>query len=247
MDNVKKNKWFIAIKERGEYLFDVRDLKIIEPAPGTYHADPFLFRDLIFFELYDYQKGVIAVMDKQGCNIRTILKQPWHLSFPFIIEEGENVYMIPESAPNGTLDLYQCKDFKAQQWEFVKTLLRGAFADTTIIKKDNEFWMFTTEGNNNLRIYKAKAITGPWDLMVSDAYMHSRGAGNIFEMDGKLVRPTQDGEVYGKQIYIKEIGLNPYREKQEDMIYPTWFPGLTGTHTFNFDKTHVVVDGRIKI
>src|SRR3990167_8116592 len=78
MDNAKKNKWFIAIKEREPHF--LKDgyvgpdgVKIIEPAEGTYHADPFLFRNLIFFELYDYEKGVIACMDKDGKNMKLVL------------------------------------------------------------------------------------------------------------------------------------------------------------------------------
>lgn len=247
MDNVKKNKWFIAIKERGIGLFNTEDFKAIEPAEGTYHADPFLFRNLIFFELYDYKKGVIAYMDKEGKNIKTVIDQPWHLSFPFIFEDDDGqIYMIPESAPRGTVDLYRCAKFP-DDWRYLKTLLKGAYADTTIKKNGKEYLMFTTEGDNNLRIFKALAIGGPWDMIYSDAHMHSRGAGNIFEIDGKIIRPTQDGGTYGKQIFFKQIEI-PYKEKELNAeIKPTWFPNLTGTHTFNFDETHVVIDGRIKL
>lgn len=244
MDNAKKNKWFVAIKERGENLFDLSGLKIIEPAPGTYHADPFLFRNLIFFELYDYEKGLIACMEKDGKNIRTVLDRPYHLSFPFIIEENGEIYMIPEN--HHAIELYRCVKFP-DQWELAMTIAEGAFADTTILKTPKELLLFTTEGDNNLRIFRSQFITGPWEKIYSEAHMYSRGAGNIFELDGKIMRPTQDGEIYGKQIYIKEIGLGPYREKLEDTIYPTWAPNLTGTHTFNFDETHVVIDGRIKL
>lgn len=243
MDNVKKNKWFIAIKERGVELFDMSGFKVIEPAEGTYHADPFLFKELIFFELYDYQKGVIACMDKDGKNMKLVLERPYHLSFPFIIEDYGEIYMVPECSRG--IELYRCVKFP-DKWEFIMTLVEGSFADTTILKCDKEFLMFTTEGDNNLRIFKAQAITGPWERIYSDAHMHSRGAGNIFEMGGKLVRPTQDGEVYGKQIYFKEIRM-PYKEKIIGEIKPNWIPNLTGTHTFNFDDDHVIIDGRVKL
>lgn len=246
MGNVRKNKWFIAIKERGADLFDLRGLRAIEPAEGTYHADPFLFRGLIFFELYDYEKGVIACMEKDGSNIRKVLEKPWHLSFPFIFEDEGETYMVPESAPNGTVDLYRCVAFP-DKWEFVRNLLQGAYADTTIFKKGKEYLMFTTEGDNNLRIFRAWHIEGPWDLVFAESIPHSRGAGRIFELDGETIRPTQDGEKYGYKVHFKRIEW-PYREKQAFMsIDPEWFPLLTGTHTFNFDETHVVIDGRIKL
>lgn len=244
MDNVKKNKWFIAIKERGPDLFDLSGLKVIEPAEGTYHADPFLFKGLIFFELYDYEKGVIACMDKDGKNMKLVLDRPHHLSFPFIIEDYGEIYMVPE-AHHG-IDLYRCVKFP-DKWEFVMNLMEGAFADTTIIKKGHEFLMFTTEGDNNLRIYRSAALTGPWEKIYSDAHMNSRGAGNMFlDFDGKIIRPTQDGEVYGRKIFIKQI-TDFYKEKTIKIIEPDWMPGLTGTHTFNFDDDHVIIDGRMKL
>lgn len=240
-----KNKWFIAIKERGENLFDLSDLKVIEPAPGTYHADPFLFKGLIFFELYDYKKGVIACMNKSGKNLKIVLEQPWHLSFPFLIEDGGEIYMVPESGASN-IDLYRAVDFP-DKWEFVDTLVQGAFADTTILKRAKDFLMFTTEGDNNLRIYRADSMRGPWDKVYSESHMHSRGAGNIFfDLDAKIIRPTQDGEAYGRKLFFKEIDF-PYKEKTIKTIEPDWLPGLTGTHTFNFDQTHVVIDGRIKL
>ena len=207
MDNAKKNKWFIAIKEREPHF--LKDgyvgpdgVKIIEPAEGTYHADPFLFRNLIFFELYDYKKGVIACMEKDGSNIRVILDEPNHLSFPFLIEDEGEVYMVPETGA-GEIEIYRCLEFP-DKWDFAATLARGSFGDTTIKKIGDKYLMFSTEGDNNLVIFEARDILGPWDKIYSEAHMHSRSAGNIFEMDGKLIRPTQDGNVYGERIYFKE-------------------------------------------
>lgn len=241
---MKQNKWFIAIKERGAELFDMSGFKIIEPAEGTYHADPFLFRNLIFFELYDYEKGVIACMKKDGSDMKLVLDRPYHLSFPFIIEDYGEVYMIPECSRG--INLYRCVKFP-DKWEYVATLVEGSFADTTILKTNNEFLMFSTEGDNNLRIFRSQFITGPWERIYSDAHMHSRGAGNIFKIANKLIRPTQDGEVYGRQVFFKEIQFLPYKEKTFAEMKPDWIPNLTGTHTFNFDDDHVIIDGRIKL
>lgn len=242
MGNAKKNKWFVAIKPRGEDLFDLSGLKAIEPKEGTYHADPFLFGNLVFFELYDYDKGVIACMEKDGSDIRTVLERPYHLSFPFVIEDQGEIYMVPEAR---NIELFRCVGFP-DKWEFVKTLARGSFADTTIFKHGNEYLMFSTEGDNCLRIFRSQSILGDWDLIYAQDVMHSRGAGNIFRLGDRTVRPTQDGEVYGRKLLMKEVSM-PYNEKTIKVIEPDWMPGLTGTHTFNFDETHVVIDGRVKL
>ena len=50
--------------------------------------------------------------------------------------------MIPETAKNNTIELYKCTEFP-DKWEFVKTLKHNVYAvDTTILKKDNKYWMF---------------------------------------------------------------------------------------------------------
>lgn len=245
MGNVKKNKWFIAISKRTNSLFDTSGMKVIEPAPDTYHADPFLFRNLIFFELYNYEKGVIACMEKDGSNIRVVLESPFHLSFPFIFEDEGNVYMVPESGSGGKIELYRCISFP-DRWEPVKTLTEGVFGDTVIFKEHGAYWLFTTEGDNDLRIYRAGSLFGNWDKVYSESHLNSRSAGNIFKFEKKLVRPTQGGNGYGEKIFFKEFAL-PYWEKTMFSIEPKWMPGLTGTHTFNFDDTHVVIDGRVKL
>ncbi len=244
MGNVKKNKWFIAIKPRGKDIFDLSGLKVIEPEKDTYHADPFLFRGLIFFEYYNYEKGVIACMNKSGNSMKIVLKRDYHLSFPFIIEDQGEIYMIPECSRG--IEIYRCVDFP-EKWEFVEVLMWGSFADTTIFKQGKEFFMFSTEGDNCLRIFRSRSILGTWDLIFAQDIMNSRGAGNIFRLGDKLIRPTQGGEEgYGHKILFKEIKI-PYREEIIKEINPDWFPVLTGTHTFNFDETHVVIDGRIRL
>lgn len=246
MDVVKKNKWFIAIKEKGNLRdFSFSDFRIIEPEKDTYHADPFLFRNKIFFELYDYKKGVIACMDKDGKNIQKVLEESHHLSFPFIIEDNKEVYMVPESGSAGRMDLYRCVEFPLK-WEFVKTMMNGVFGDTVIYKHGNDYLMFTTEGDNNLRIFVAQSLMGEWTKVYSESHLESRCAGNIFKLDNMLIRPTQGGSSYGEQLFFKEFAM-PYQEKVIAQLKPDWMPNLTGTHTFNFDDTHLVIDGRTKL
>ncbi|MCB1452265.1 MAG: hypothetical protein KDJ43_01360, partial [Rhizobiaceae bacterium] len=90
--------------------------------PGDhFYADPFPMvrdgRDYLFFEDLDHKtdKGVISVVafDDQGRpgEARVVLEEPWHLSYPFLIEEEGEIYMIPEASLSGEISIYRAVDF----------------------------------------------------------------------------------------------------------------------------------------
>src|ERR1700754_636300 len=83
-----------------------------EPA-YSFLADPFgLWRDgrlHLFAEAYDYstQHGVIDWLrldaDFTVRERRTMLREPWHLSYPYVFEAEGETWMLPEAARSGGL------------------------------------------------------------------------------------------------------------------------------------------------
>lgn len=49
------------------------------------------------------------------------MERPYHLSYPFLFEYGEQLYMLPESAENRSLDVYRYTHFPTHH----KTQLNG--------------------------------------------------------------------------------------------------------------------------
>ena len=230
-------------------MFSTQRLRVLSSPKNTYWADPFLWDEYIFFEELDRVKGKghISSMKMGEFKPQIVLERPYHLSFPFLIEEEGDVYMVPETGQAGRIELYRAKKFP-YEWEFVKVMIEGiVVGDTVIYKNGKDLLMFTTEGDNSLRIFQSNSVLGEWEKIYSEDHIHSRSAGNLFKENGKLIRPVQDGEVYGRQIFFKEIELAPYREKIVVEIKPDWYPGLTGTHTFNFNDKYIVIDGRIAL
>ena len=45
-----------------------------------------------------------------------VLEEPWHLSYPFLIEWGGDIWMIPESSTNRDIAIYRAVDFPLK-WE----------------------------------------------------------------------------------------------------------------------------------
>ena len=92
-------------------------------------ADPFIFtyenKSYLFCESYDFikKKGVIKsglINEKGEChNLEIALEELYHLSFPYIFNDNGEIYMIPESAKNESVNLYKCLKFP-QEWTLEK-------------------------------------------------------------------------------------------------------------------------------
>jgi hypothetical protein len=205
------------------------------PEPGNFRfiADPFALqhdgRTTVFVEAYDYRTkhGRIDYYSydasyrllMQGIALQT----PFHLSYPFLIEDGSDVYMLPEASKNGKVTLYRAVHFP-DQWEPVTALIDVPAIDASIIQKDDKWWMFYTlpgEDNRPLReLYVAYAdrLMGPWTMHsgnpVRTGLESSRPGGTPFHHEGQLYLPTQDcRKSYGDAITMLRI----------DTLTPTTF------------------------
>jgi hypothetical protein len=191
-----------------------------------FYADPFPFRwqgkDYLFFEDLDQktQKGIISVVkfDEEGRPgpVIPVLEEPWHLSYPFLIEADGKIWMVPEASLSGEISIYRATRFPFG-WEKHATLVSGIeAADATIIQHAGKFWMFavTRDGiggySDTLCLWSAETLLGPWrphganPLIINDRT--ARPAGNMMWRDGKLLRPVQDcRNGYGAALSLAEV------------------------------------------
>lgn len=234
----KHNKWFIAIKQRGEDIYNLDNLTIIESPPDHYWADPFLADSYLFFEDYDYNKGIISVGEIDGVtikNVRPVLEEPNHLSFPSVLFDG-GWYMTPERHHARMLRVYRATSFP-DRWEPLVDVARGPFDDPLLRKTEGGFEIWATQ-EDVLYVFRAERIEGPWNQVRKHDAPFQRAAGNFIGD----IRPTQDTvPIYGRAIKFLR------GDEVVRTIGPTWYPNLTGTHTFNVSETHVVIDGRIPL
>lgn len=244
--------------------------KIIPPK-DRFWADPFIYernnQHYVFLEelIYNDIKGHISVMtiNKDGTYTQPtcILKKDYHLSYPFLIEDNKQLYMIPETNENKTIDLYKCVKFP-YEWEFVMNLMNNIVAvDTTILKKDNRYWMFTNiqesngaSKNNELFIfYSDNLLSQNWhphaqNPIISDV-TRARPAGNIFKFNKEFYRPSQNcGKHYGYAFSINritELTEEKYEEQEVSSIIPDWDKNINSTHTINQLNDLTIIDGRM--
>lgn len=197
-------------------------------------ADPFLIHDnnlyYLFFETMSDRKGNIAVAvssDARHWQYKGVaLNEPFHLSYPHILQLNGSFYMTPESSTTNSIRLYISKRFPFD-WLYLKDIVVGKpFVDPTLFYHNGNFYLFASDiSNSNLYLYVAKQLEGHWiehpkSPLIQNDKTRSRPAGNILEVGNKLIRPTQDDTpYYGKRIKLFEITkLTPedYQEKEID-------------------------------
>lgn len=196
-----------------------------EQPPFCFIADPFgLWRDgflYIFCEAFDYRtkRGLIRYYrygpDLQLLDHGDALRGSHHLSYPYLIQDGAETYMLPEAHRSSKLTLYRAQQFP-RDWEAVCDLLPAPVVDPSVVFWAGQWWMFHSlagPGGREMRelhIAVANRLTGPWSghagNPVRTAIESARPGGTPFVVNGKLHLPTQncDGG-YGRSISLLEI------------------------------------------
>ncbi len=251
---------------------DFRNLRYLVPGRDRFWADPFAIaegnRQFIFFEEFRYRahKGrIVAVeIDERGPVSQApapVLERPYHLSYPFLFRWRGGLYMLPETAENGTVELYRCEELPSR-WRLERVLLANVRAyDATLWQQGDRWWMFVsiaahgTDGNDELHLYSS-AVTplGPWiphpkNPVVTDT-RRARSAGPLFVLDGSLYRPSQDcSGKYGQSISINRVDTldeHDYHETPVERIEPGWEPNIMCVHTLGGTGRLHVVDVLVK-
>ena len=228
----------------------------LDPPDGWFWADPFpIERDgryWIFFEELPHgaAKAHISVVEVRRDGTTwgpvKVLERPYHLSYPFLVEENGELFMIPETADNRTVEIYRCEEFPAR-WTLERVLLKDvSCADATLHREAGRWWMFANgavpggEINDELYLFSADSLLGEWrphrrNPIKSDV-RGSRPAGRLFRRADGLYRPGQIcAPLYGAGITLNRVTrLTPdeYAEEETARIEPKE-AGTLGIHTFN--------------
>jgi hypothetical protein len=218
----------------------------------------------IFIEEYLYKnhKGRISMieMDTEGNykNPVPVLDTDYHLSYPFVFENENKYYMVPESAANNSIDLYECIDFPTT-WKLKMSLMQNVKAvDTTLFFYEGKWWLFTGLASHEgafpevelFLFYSDDLFSTEWkphplNPVISDV-TSARPAGKLFTRDGKVYRPSQDcSKWYGHGFNLNEVvclNEKDYVEKKLSEVKPNWDPALSGTHTFTYTDDFIIID-----
>jgi hypothetical protein len=254
--------------ERETVLFRFKELR---PPKGTDWADPFIvFENSTYFVFieekhHSSKAGVISVLRFNEKGVlqdqipKPVLKESFHLSYPFVFKNEGTHFMLPEMAQAGKVVLYKAVDFP-YKWEPISILLdECSLYDPTLHFHQDKWYLFGTQrlkqGNSAdmyLHIYYSDALNGTWQAHnenpIKQTVNGARPAGRLFYENGKLIRPAQIGAPkYGYGICFHEVEeLTPtaFREKPISTIVPKWKKHLKATHTINFEGDMTVIDAQ---
>ena len=216
--------------------------------PAEFVADPFMLRHdgrwYMFFEVLnrESQRGVISLASSDDAFNWTyeqvVLEEPFHLSYPYVFEWQSDYYMIPETLGASALCLYKADDFP-MKWSLQQRLIEGAFADPSVTRFNDLWWLFTCTqpyGHDILRLYFARDLDGPWkehprSPIIRNDKSRARPAGRILQVDNHVIRFAQDCVPdYGKSVRafeIKELTRKTYVEVEHPNS-PVLSPSVEG-------------------
>ena len=247
---------------------DFSKFQVLAPARDRFWADPHIIvRDsvyYIFFEELPFKTGrghisVLKMTEKGEYQPpQIVLQRPYHLSYPFLLEWRGDLFMIPESAENRTIEAYRCVRFP-DQWEFESNLMKDVSAfDATLIEFGGFWWLFANVVENRgastwdelCVFYSDDPLSSQWtphpmNPVVSDV-RSARPGGQLFIEDGQLHRPSQDCSArygYGLNINrVTELTTSSYKEELIRRYQPTWDRRARGLHTINRAGSLTAID-----
>lgn len=235
-----------------------------KPKKNCYFADPFIIKTkkdiYIFFEWYSYFKGkadlAVALKSENFKKYHKITNFKEHRSYPYLYEYEGNIYCMPESNETNKVVLYRFNEEKLTLEEDCILLEGFPIVDATLYHYDNKWFMFLVnqrKSHTHLELYHSDSIKGPYLPHENNPVMvdcsKARPAGNIFNYEGKIIRPSQNcTNHYGQSITLEEIELlntKQFLTKPFGTIQPIKNSDYNkGIHTINSVDNITVFDGK---
>jgi len=256
----------LGVADEGRHR-PLRLTKRLRSPDGMIWADPFILdigdrRWLLYEELhFSNNRGYIAAMAMHGAEVReqdrkVVLAEPWHLSFPFVWREGEDVYLIPEANESRKLTAYKILDADLNLQPGDPLIAGVRLADANIIRHEGRLWLFASAADNGaslndaLHVYWAEKFEGPWHAHklnpVKVDASSARPAGAMWVEDGHMHRVAQDcSSTYGGSVRCMRV-TRLTEDDFEEVEVPGWSSafdsGVGPWHTFNCAGELMVTD-----
>jgi hypothetical protein len=267
---------FLANKEISQWQVRVDEIKdeevlekswIIGDGTSSLIADPFLFTHqnstYCFVEEIEASnsKGHIAVFKLENSEWKRLgiaLEEDSHLSFPFLFEHDNVMYMVPENSKKKEINLYRAIKFPLK-WEKLHTIMRGiSAADSLIFPHKGKWWLLSNVdsmelGDHNLELFgwfSDSPLSQDWTPIANNPIFRdesiSRNGGLVF-FEGQIHRVAQDNNsgIYGRSFHLRkivDITGDAYIEKSVEEDYS--IHNVLATHHMSMAENFVARDFR---
>lgn len=246
-----KNKKFVVLPHSEDY----------------WYADPLMWekdgKEVVFLERVDRKTGIgciacVDITDGVWKQPAPVIEEPYHMSFPMCFDWENELYMIPETEMNQSINLYRCVEFP-YQWEKAGEFMKGwRLVDSVVWNKDKNRIQFLASEYDPEDIfytrYHAYELQRKGDQIedsdlgrISTSYtLMSRMAGPIIEEDIPLapIQRSTSG-IYGYSVqFCKKDERVPGGQIKE--LLPTDFCNmghkLLGVHTYSQSSHYEMID-----
>ncbi|WP_417911297.1 hypothetical protein [Candidatus Electronema sp. PJ] len=238
----------------------------IKNIPNHYFADPFVVtrngRTVCYVEDYDYKygKGSIAAVelfDRSYTILGTVIDEQFHMSFPFVFEYNNEMYMVPEVSGSHSIRLYKCIKYP-MEWEYQNDIMSNVDAvDPMIFSRGDVWWLLFNkiehEDANSILVafYGENPLSGNWishslNPLVFNSNI-ARNGGILVDQDGFTVRVRQKQgfDSYGESLTlakIKDISPSSFIEEEVGQVTPDFFYETKGIHHMHSNNRYTVYD-----
>lgn len=205
-----------------------------------FFADPFLLsadeneiKVLVEDFPYYHKRGMISLLtiDRKTYELtdkKVILKQPFHLSYPFIFRnsDGSVKWVAPEASQSGKLSRYEMNP-QTEMLEKCQVLQDEPVLDSTILKHNGKYWLFCTKrgakSNQDLYVYYADIPEGPWIPHTQNPVIQdltkARPAGNFAKIGNSIFRLAQKCDLmYGEAVTVSRVTLLSETEFKDEYV-----------------------------
>lgn len=265
-------------REHGEELYQTDNIKnkVFTVLPHTkkyWYADPLLWekdgKEVVFLERVNRKTGIgcIACADITNGSWREpipVIEESYHMSFPMCFDWNDELYMIPETEMNQSVNLYHCVEFPCH-WEKVGEFLKGwRLVDSVVWNKDeNRVRILASEYDPKDDFYTRYHA---YELCQKDGHINVGDLGresDIYTLKSRMAGPVIKGKMslapiqrstsgiygYSVQFCAKEEKV-PGKEIKE--LLPADFNAarhnnglerkLLGVHTYSQSSHYEVID-----
>lgn len=265
----KREKWGIAFTKGSWRDAIMRKGTRIKNPKNHFFADPFIItknnRTICFVEDYDYKKKkghitAIEILDKKNYKVLgAIIEEDYHMSFPYIFECEEELYMIPETIQSDSIRLYKCTEFPLK-WAYQKDILSNVSAvDSMLFKFGQKWWLLSNMAENKtgnhcsqlMAYYSNHPLSDQWTahaanpLVFDSKIARNGGILNVKSNTPIRVRQKQGFDDYGVGMtlaVINELTASSYNEEQITEITPDFFPKIRACHHIHSNDEYTVYD-----
>ena len=263
-----KNRYLVGYQKGDWGSLNYQNANFIENPNNTFLADPFVIsknrKNYCFLESYDYisDKGTIDVYELKNNTsefLGTAIEEEFHLSFPYLLEVENEIYLIPESSKNRDIRIYKSIEFPLK-WKLEKVIIDDIDAADSIIFYHNHLWWLLTNvdelglGDHNYQMniyYSDNLLSQDWKphklnpVILNPAYGRN---GGFLKKDKNFYRVAQKygfNQKYGEGITIRkilEITKDSYAEEEIASYSDFYNDSILGSHHLSSNKIFTVFD-----